>query len=281
MPPSDHQTWIETFRQLLQYYVPPLEPTPGLVFGSLAVALAGLFLAFRSAKFERLVVCIFALLLGGWIGWRLSIIVGTPGPISMAVVGVALTALAYRTYKFWLASGSVIVVFCLAMTLQLGRGDLKRYIPTIEQRDRQIREGLIQRLPSTEEQLRQLHPQVTDQIAKIKERIAIEMQSLGPMGWLVPIAGAIIGGLLAYWTLRVFVVVWLGLVGSLMTVLGGTTFLCAQWPSLRTSILSEPRVPAGIVLGLWLLGLILQAKDARLPARKEKPAPAGKPATQE
>ncbi len=281
MQPSDPQAWLDTFRELLHYYVPPLESTPGLVFGSLAVALAGLFLVFRSAKFERLVVCIFALLLGGWIGWRLSLLIGTPGPISMAVVGVALTALAYRTYKFWLAGGSVVVLFCLAMMLQLGRGDLKRYLPTGEERQRLVKGGMIQGLPTAEEQWRRLHPQASDQFVKIKEKLATEMQTLGPMGWLVPIAGAIIGGLLAYWALRVFVVVWLGLVGAMMTVLGGTAFLSAQWPNLRTSILNEPRIPTGIVLGLWLIGLILQAKDARLPARKEKPPPAGKPATQE
>lgn len=281
MPTSDPQTWLDTFRDLLHYYVPPLEPTPALVLTSLAVALAGLFLVFRSAKFERFVVCAFALLLGGWIGWRVSILIGTPGPISMAVVGVALTALAYRTYKFWLAGGSVVVLFCLAMTLQLGRGDLNRYLPTPEERERLVKDGMIQGLPTAEEQWRRLHPEASDQLVKFKEKVTKEMQALGPMGWLVPIAGAILGGLLAYWALRIFVVVWLGLVGALMTVFGGTAFLTAQWPTLRTHILDEPRIALGAVLGLWVIGLILQAKEARLPARKEKSAPAGKPATQE
>lgn len=281
MHPTDSQAWLDSFRDLLHYYVPPLEPTPRLIFGSLAIAIAGLFLVFRGAKFERFVVCAFALLLGSWIGWRLSILIGTPGPISMAVLGVALTALAYRTYKFWLAGGSVLVLFFLAMVLQLGRGDLKRYLPSAEDRQQFVKDGMIQGLPTAEEQWKHLHPQASDQLVKIKEKLSVEMKSLGPMGWLVPIAGAIIGGLLAYWALRVFVVVWLGLVGALMTVLGSTAFLSAQWPDLRTRLLNEPRILFGIVIGLWLLGLILQAKEARLPARKEKSAPAGKPATQE
>lgn len=281
MPPTDPQPWLDTFRDLLHFYVPPLEPTPTLVFGSLAVVMAGLFLAFRSAKFERMVVCVFALLLGAWIGWRISLLVGTPGPISMAVVGVLLTALAYRTYKFWLAGGSVVVLFCLAMMFQLGRGDLTRYIPAGTPQEQRIKDGIIQRLNTEEEQQRQLHPEAADQLAKIREKLTAEMQALGPMGWLVPIAGAILGGLLAYWALRLFVVVWLGLVGAMMTVLGASSFLTAQWPSLRTTILDEPRIALGVVVGLWVLGLIFQAKEARLPARKEKAAPAGKPAAQE
>lgn len=273
--PVDHKAWIQTLQELLHYYVPPLEPAAPLVVSCLLAVAAGLFLAFRSARSERLVVCSFAFLLGGWIGWRASEWIGTPGPISMAVVGVILTVIAYRTYRIWLAGGSVVVLFLAAVTLQLGRGDLTRYLPAVDQGSSRVEGGMITELPSAEEQVRKLHNQAAVQYEKFKEKITAELKALGPVGWLIPLAGAIIGAMLAFWALRVFSVVWMGLLGAILAVVGGTTLLCAQWPELRESIFSEPRVSMGATVVIWLLGLILQAKEARLPKRTPKSADGG------
>lgn len=279
--PVDHKAWIQTLQELLHYYVPPLEPAAPLVVSCLAAIAAGLFLAFRSARSERMVVSCFAFLLGGWIGWRASEWIGTPGPISMAVVGVLLTVLAYRTYRIWLAGGSVVVLFLAAVTLQLGRGDLTRYLPTADQGGQRIEDGMITELPTAEDQVKKLHNQAAVQYEKFKEKLVEELKALGPVGWLIPLAGCILGAVLAYWALRVFSVVWMGLLGAILAVLGATTLLCAQWPDLRASVFAEPRVTFGSIGVLWLLGLILQAKEARLPKRSAKAAEGGgKPAAQ-
>ena len=39
---------------------------------------------------------------------------------------------------------------------------------------------------------------------------------VGVIPWLIPLAGGILGAVLAYWALRVFSVVWMGLLGSIL-----------------------------------------------------------------
>ena len=82
----------------------------------------------------------------------------------------------------------------------------------------------------------------------------------------------IVGGLLAFWALRTFAVVWLGLLGAGMAVLGSSAVLCASWPALRDSLFAKPQIPAGIAIGLWLIGLTLQAKAARFPKKVAREA---------
>src|SRR5207247_197600 len=106
------------------------------------------------------------------------------------------------------------------------------------------------------------------------DRIGAELRSLGPQGWLLPALAAIIGAILAWKTLNIFAVVWMGLIGACMAVFGGITFLCANWPDLRTPIVTHPQVIGAVLLALWVLGLIAQAKEARFP--KAAPAPARK-----
>lgn len=271
-PSSDPKAWLQTLQELLHYYVPPLEASAPLVAGCLAAIFAGLFLVFRSAKSERMVVCCFAFLLGGWIGWKASELIGLPGPITMAVVGVILTIISYRTYRIWLAGGSVVVLFLAAVVFQLGRGDLSRYLPTLDQSNERIQGGMITELPEPDEQLRRLHEQASVQYEKFKEKVSAELKALGPVGWIIPLVAAIIGAALAFWALRIFSVVWMGLFGAMLAVLAGEALLCAQWPELREKLFREPLLSIGVIVGLWLVGLILQAKEARLPKRTVKAA---------
>ncbi|HVP10066.1 MAG TPA: hypothetical protein VMV94_02645, partial [Phycisphaerae bacterium] len=188
--------------------------------------------------------------------------------ISAAVGAVLLTAAAYRTYKWWLAAGSVLVLFTLATIFQLGRGDLRRYLPTPDQAGPPIKGDMIGGLVSKNQQISNLYPQWDDQIRNMGEKLTTELKQLGPIRWLLPVVAAILGGLLAFWALRVFAVIWLGFLGAFITVIGGCAFLCAHWPDWRTDLFARPQIPAATAMGLWLLGLILQAKEARLPQKK-------------
>ncbi len=273
-PPIEPQDWVRTFQQLLHYYLPPLVASPAVSLASLGCLAAGLFLAFRSMKADRFVVASFGFLVGAWAGYQVSCLIGTPGPISAAIGAVLITALAYRTYRWWLAAGSVMVLFALATIFQLGRGDLRRYLPTPDQVNSSIKGDIIDGLVSPERQLSNLHPQWQEQVRKMREKLVVELKNLGPFGWLLPVVAAIGGGLLAFWALRLFSVVWLGFLGAVLATGGASAFICAHWPDLRPTLFAKPQGLAGVTIGLWLLGLILQAKEARLP--KKKPGPAAK-----
>jgi hypothetical protein len=274
MPGLPNPTWIETFQQLLHYYLPPLDSqSPLLNVGSLAAVMAGTFLAVRGARYDRFVVCAFALLLGSYLGYRVAIVADTPKPISAAVGAIALTALSYRTYKMWLAAGSVIVLFAVATLFQLGRGDIQRYLPSAAEAERVSQDGMIH-LRTAAEQHSSLHPVTSEQLVKMKDRVLSELQNLGVRGWMLPAAAAILGILLALWALQIFAVIWLGFIGATMAVLGLTTIICAHWPNVRGELFSRPQITVYSILGVWMLGLILQAKEARFPRRKpagEKP----------
>lgn len=273
-PQLDQETWLGTFQELLRYYLPPLESSPLVNVGSLAAVALGFFLVFRSWKFERFVVASFGLVIGAWLGYWLSLIVGTPKPVTAAVVAVGMTVVAYRTYRWWLACGSVVILFCLAIVFQLGRGDLQRYLPDLAEGLPTIQGDMIEQLPSAEEMASNMYPKWSDQLAKMKDPLLRELKALGPVGWLFPVAAAIVGGLLAYWALRAFSVIWLGFAGAVVFLLGAATFLSTHWPNVRTWLIAEPQYPAGFAIGLWLLGLILQAKEARIP-KKQSAKPAG------
>lgn len=267
-PTINPEDWTATLHDLLHYYLPPLPNSPAVNIASLLAIAAGLFLVFRGMKSDRMVVTGFAVVLGAWLGYEISQLIRAPGPISSAVGAVLVAGLAYRTYRWWLAAGSVVVLFALATFLQLGRGDLHRYLPTSDQVGAKVQGDVISGLVSPEQQQRNLHPNWDDQLERIKTRVTAELKGLGLTGWLVPLAGAIVGGVLAFYALRAFSVIWMGFVGALVAVLGACTFLCAHWPSVRTALFARPQAPFGVAIGLWLLGLILQAKEARLPKKK-------------
>ncbi|MBN2561098.1 MAG: hypothetical protein JXQ75_09230 [Phycisphaerae bacterium] len=265
----DHATWLGTFQELLRYYLGPVENSPLVNVGSLVAILAGAFLTFRCWKFERSVVSICGLVIGAWLGYWASLFVGVSAPIPAAVGAVVMTVLAYRTYHWWLAIGSVVVLFGAGVVFQLGRGDLHRYLPDLNQANPPIRGDLLGGLVSKAQQESNLHPSLSDQLEKLKGPVVRELKALGPVGWLLPVAGALLGGLLAYWALRGFAVVWVGFVGATMVVFGAAAFLCAHWPKTQAWMISEPQYAAGSIIGLWLLGLLLQAKEARLPKKPD------------
>lgn len=268
----DQQLWIERLQAFLHYYLPPVESTPALNVGGLVAVMAGLVLVFRGGKYERLVVCAFALVTGGWLGYRLSTFADVPGPITIAIAGVLLSVIAYKTYRWWLAAGSVFVLFGLALGFQLGKGDLGKYLPAGEQIHIAIEGDKIGELVSKSDQIGNLHPDFKDQVRKMGQKLLGEIKQLDIASWIVPIAAAIAGGLLAFWALRTFAVVWLGLLGAAMAVLGSSAVLCANWPALRHSLFANPQIPAGIAIGLWLIGLTLQAKAARFPKKVAREA---------
>lgn len=268
-PLIDQEAWFDTFQAFLHYYVEPVDPSPIVNVGSLAAVLVGAFLVFRCWKLQRFVVVSFALIVGAWLGYWLSLIVGTPEPITAAVGAVAMTVLAYRTYRWWLACGSVAVLFLVALTFQLGRGDLQRYLPDLNEGLPPIKGDILQGLPSAAQQQQRLHPAWSDRLSKLKAPVERELKALGPVGWLLPAVAAILGGLLAYWTLRAFAVVWLGLLGAVIMVTGGVVFTCAHWANAGNWLIGEPLYAPGAAIGLWLLGLVLQAKEARIPGKKD------------
>ena len=205
---------------------------------------------------------------GAWFGYWVSGLLGTSAPIPAALGVVVVTAIAYRTYRWWLACGSVLVLFGAAVVFQLGRGDLQRYLPDLNDKNRPLIGDGISGLPKTAaEMARNRNPEWSEQVAKLKEPVLTELKALGPVGWLAPVAAALLGGLLAYWALRGFAVVWVGFLGALIAVMGALTFVCSHWPDTQTWIIAQPQFAAGSVVALWLLGLILQAKEARIPKK--------------
>ncbi len=275
MPAAEtlQHTWIDTVRLLLEHHVQPLEITPGVIAGSILALFAGIFLTFRGGKFERLVVCAFALGLGGWLGQRLSGFTSTPGPITIAIASIVLAIVAYRTYRWWLAAGSILVVFTLAVGFQLGRADgfQENLLKLVESANamKGDRVGLPE---NPKEMLENRNPNPINELSKLKDSVAAELKEIGPTGWVIPVAAAIVGGLLAYWMLRAFVVIWLGFFGANLAVLGAAVALCALADGMRNNLLAYPEYPAGLAIGLWLLGLIHQAREARFP---QKSAPEG------
>ncbi len=265
-PGLETVTWLSTFQELLRYYLPEVPNSPTVYVASLTAVLGGAFLVFRAWKFERFVISLCGFVAGAWLGHMAAQFVGTPAPIPAAVGGILVTLGAYRTYRLWLACGSVAVLFGAALVFQLGQGDLQRYLPSLNEGP-PIRGDRIGGLPSPEQMTRNLNADWRDQLARMKGPIVHELKGLGPAGWGIPVVAAIVGGLLAFWTLRAFSMIWLGLFGSLLVAVGLAAFICAHWPSARTWLITESHYPAFFAIGLWLLGLVLQAREARFPKK--------------
>lgn len=257
--------WLTGFQQLVKYYVQPLEPTPTLTAGSLIAVAAGILMALRSAKLLRWVVTGFGVIVGTLIGIEVSKWVGTPRPITAAACAVVISVLAYRTYKAWLAFGSIVALFVAAMCYQVGQGDLTRYLTEA---------GKVSevKLATAAEQIKNTEGDPLDLLKKLGTRLEVELKTLGPRGWIVPVVGAIVGGMLAWKVLTLFAVVWMGLAGSVLAGLGGATFVSSHWPSLHASLVERPQILAGAILALWVAGMILQAKESRIPAKQSDDA---------
>lgn len=262
------EQWVDAFRQLMEHCVPPIAATPEVIVGAIFAIALGVGLVFRGGKYECQIVMAFALLFGGYLGYYLSRKLGLPGPITIALTSIGATALAYKTYKLWLATGSVIVLFAIGMTLQLGRGDLSSYLPQPEQINGPIDvENARIQLPSAQQQESNQHPDWRSQLSRIGENIAAQVREFDFFAWILPISAAVLGAALAYWALQTFAILWLGFLGANMAVLGGCTLICCKWPDMRDAIFGQPHVPAYVVMGLWLVGLIWQAKEARFPKK--------------
>lgn len=268
--------WLKTFQELMHHLLPALPSTPAVNVGGLAAIIAGMFLVFRAGRFERIIVCAFALVAGGLIGQRLAVFINGPVPVTIAIAAVTLAALAYKTYRVWLATGSVVVLFMLATMFQLGRSDLQEKLLRLLQDSDTMRGERISLPANQEEQLRNLHDAARRQFELIKENVTAELRKFGVGGWVIPVAAAIIGGMLAFWALRAFSVVWIGFIGAHVAVLGACTVLFANWPVTRDAAFGHPHYVAYVALALWLIGLVIQAKEARFP-RKSAPAEAKEP----
>src|SRR6185503_14190054 len=162
--PLQNAPWVETFQRFVHYSVGPIESTPAVNVGSLVAVGLGIALAMRSGRMLRPMVTAVGLVLGTWLGIELARFVGTPVPITAALIAVILSGLAFRTYRVWLVAGSVVTLFLLATTYQLGRGDLTRYLPEDK------KSAVIKLLPA-EVQQKNLHPDPMEHLAQVGQRV--------------------------------------------------------------------------------------------------------------
>ncbi len=270
------ESWLQKFQELMHHLLPALPNSAAVNVGGLVAICVGLFLALRAGKFERIIVCAFALVVGGLIGQRLAVFINGPVPVTIAIASVALAAVAYKSYRVWLAIGSVVVLFSVATMFQLGRSDLQENLLRLLNDSNTMNGERISLAANQEEQHRNLHDAARRQVERIKENVVGELRQFGVTGWIIPVAAAIAGGLLAFWALRAFSVVWIGFIGAHVAVLGACTVLFANWPVTRDAAFAKPHYVAYIALGIWLIGLVLQAKEARFP-KKSAPAEAKEP----
>jgi len=265
MQQSDAAIWIDKFQQFVHYSLEPIQATPTVITSSLVAVVIGMALAFRSNKLLRPLITALGVIIGTYVGIKLATFVGTPAPITAAIGAVIVAAVAFKTFRIWLVVGSIVTLFFIATTYQLGQGDLTRYLPATVKNHIERNE-----LPTADEQHKNLHVEKWAHLQSVGNRVGEELRNLGPQGWLLPAIAAAIGAVLAWKALNMFAIAWVSLLGAVTAVLGGSTFICSYWPDTRTAITAHPHILGGTMIGLWLLGLIFQAKEARLP--KPKPA---------
>jgi len=266
MPQSDAAIWIEKFQQFVHYSLEPIQATPTVIASSLVAVVVGMALAFRSNKLLRPMITAVGVVVGTWLGIKLAGFVGTPAPITAAIGAVIVAAIAFKTFRIWLVMGSIVTLFFIATTYQLGQGDLTRYLPAPAKNHIERNE-----LPSADEQHKNLHAEKWAHLENVSNRITDELRNLGPKGWLLPAIAAAVGAVLAWKALNIFAIAWMGLLGAVTAVIGGATFICSYWPDTRSAITANPHLLGSVMIGLWLLGLIYQAKEARLPKPKAAP----------
>lgn len=266
MPQSDASVWLDKFQEFVHYCLPAIQLSPTVTVSSLVAVVVGLALAFRSNKLLRPMITALGVVVGIYVGIQLANFVGTPAPITAAIGAVAAAAVAYKTFRIWLVIGSIVTLFFIATTYQLGQGDLTRYLPAPAKNYIEKVE-----LPTAAEQHKNLHTEKWAHLENVGQKVNEELRNLGPRGWLLPALAAAVGAVLAWKALNLFAIAWVGLLGAVTTVLGSATFISAYWPDTRTSLTANPHILAGAMIGLWLLGLIYQAKEARLPKSKAPP----------
>jgi hypothetical protein len=277
-PTPTNQDWMKTLQDLLHYYLPAMKPSVASVGACLVATAVGLVVAFRSAKVARGLVCLVGLALGAGAGYQIALMAGGPAPVSAAIGGVVLGAIAWRTYKFWLAIGSVVAIVGAAMMFQLvSRGDLSAVLRELNEGKHQPGSQIVGRLPTASEQLDNLSGQSRQQLEKAWSSLSGQFKSWGLSGWVWPALALVAGIILALWALQVVAVMWLGLVGACLAVGGALGLAMMQFPQAQEEVIRRPDYLLGAVAIVWVFGLVWQAKSGRLggkPAAKAAPAAA-------
>lgn len=277
-PSANSQEWMKTLQEFLHYYLPALKPSLAAVGGCLVAMAVGLVVAFRSAKVARGLVCLIGLGIGAGAGYQIALMANGPAPISAAIGGIVLGAVAWRTYKFWLAIGSVVAIVGAAMAFQLvSRGDLSTVMRDLNAVQRQPGSQIVGRLPTASEQLDNLSGQSRQQLEKAWASLSAQFKSWGLSGWIWPALALVAGIILALWALQVIAVMWLGLVGAGLAVGGALGLAMMQFPQVQQEVIHRPDYLLGAVAVVWVFGLVWQAKSGRLggkPAAKAVPAAA-------
>lgn len=275
-PSTNSQDWMKTLQELLHYYLPVMKPSVAAVGACLGAIAAGLVVSFRSAKVARGLVCLVGLALGAGAGYQIALMAGGPAPVSAAIGGVVLGAIAWRTYKFWLAIGSVVAIVGAAMAFQLvSRGDLSTVLREVNGVQRQAGSQIVGRLPTASEQLDNLSGQSRQHLERAWASLTAQFKSWGLSGWVWPALALVAGIILALWALQVIAVMWLGLVGAGLAVGGALGLAMMQFPQVQQEVIQRPDYLLGAVAVIWVFGLVWQAKSGRLggkPAAKAAPA---------
>ncbi len=277
-PATNSQDWIKTFQELLHYYLPVMKPSVAAVGACLAAVAVGMVVAFRSAKVARGLVCLLGLAIGAGAGYQIALMAGGPAPVSAAIGGVVLGAIAWRTYKFWLAIGSVVAIVGAAMAFQLvSRGDLSTVLREVNEGRNPAGTQIVGRLPTASEQLNNLSGESRQKLEKAWGSLTEQFKTWGLSGWIWPALALVAGIILALWALQVMAVMWLGLVGAGLAVGGALGLAMMQFPQAQQDVIRRPDYLLGAVAVVWVFGLVWQAKSGRLggkPAVKAAPAAA-------
>ncbi len=270
-PAPTSQELVETLQSLIRYYAPNLQPSVATVAGGFGAVAVGLLIAFRSGQLARGLVCLVGLAVGAAAGHRIALSFGGPGPISAGIGAIMIGALAWKTYRIWLAVGSVAAITLSATAYQVAaKGDLPATL-------RGLQPGTsipVPKLVTPAEQQQNLNQDPKELANKLWEKTSETMRGWGLQGWLWPALALVAGVILAVWALSVIAVMWLGLLGSVIAVCGALALIMMQSPQLQAEIVQRPQFVLGAIGVIWLFGLMWQAKSSRMAKPGGKPAAA-------
>jgi hypothetical protein len=283
MPASDDtvNSLLQTLQALLHYYAPPIEQTATNAGVCLTAAVGGIVLAFYSARIARGLMTLVGFAIGGAIGYQAAQFFEAPAAVITTIAGVVLAFFAYRTYRLWLGLASIGLIVTAALAYQLAAtGDLARYLPedlravgmAAQSRDPSAPPQQV-RLATPEEQRNNLHPTYEARLAELRKTLVEQVGEWGLTGWIVPVIGLIVGILLMIWAIQLFGVIWLALVGAGMAVSGGIGLILMALPDVRADVMRRPDLIAGSIAGIWVLGLICQAKASYSVSKKSTSRP--------
>lgn len=266
--------WLETFQSLMHYCLPSVQRSSSGVGICVVLLIGGLIVAFRSARVARWLVALAGVLVGAIVGVQLALKLGGPSAVCGAAGAAVVGLVAWRTHKLWLAAGSVVALSSLVTSYQLlAAGEFPKLLEDMNRRA--AGEKPVVKLVSPAEQLANLHPDTEQRLERLWNGVTTTMKSWGITGWLIPAVGLVVGVALAIWALQMFAVIWLALLGAVAAVSGASGLLFMFAPETQQAFVREPHWPLSIVAGIWVLGMVWQAKNARFGA---KPAAKGKPA---